>query len=201
MRARLFVVATVVTVAVLGGVVAAGGASPSACPRAVRGLGMVAVVARGRVEVMDLATCRTRVVARVRVPSPVGRANSPVVHFLGDGRWLVYATTAANGSLRGPFAVPVTGGRARKPLGSGLVAFPLGRRPRAGRRHLLGSLTGPEQNCRGPERSQGDDSACGKRCEHSDATGRLGLWPRYECESGVPATRRRSSPSSRTQRS
>ncbi|MGO9884152.1 MAG: hypothetical protein ACLPV4_14170 [Solirubrobacteraceae bacterium] len=70
-----------------------------------------------------VATCRTRVVARVSVTSPVGRANSPVVHFLGDGRWLVYATTAANGSLRGPFVVPVTGGRARVPLGSGLVAF------------------------------------------------------------------------------
>jgi WD40-like Beta Propeller Repeat len=119
----LFVMAAVVTVAVLGGVVAAGGASVSACPRAVRGFGMVAVVARGRVEVMDLALCRTRVVARVGVSSPVGRANSPVVHFLGDGRWLVYATTAVDGSLRGPFAVRVTGGRARAPLGPGLVAF------------------------------------------------------------------------------
>jgi hypothetical protein len=62
-------------------------------------------------------------VARVSVTSPVGVANSPIVHFLGNGRWVVYATTAANGSLRGPFVMPVTGGRARAPLGSGLVAF------------------------------------------------------------------------------
>jgi Tol biopolymer transport system component len=122
-RAKLLVTVTVVAVAVLATVVAAVSAPASACSRAVRGLGMVAVVARGRVELMDLATCRTRVVGRVSVTSPVGRANSPVVHFLGDGRWLVYATTAANGSLRGPFVVPVTGGRARVPLGSGLVAF------------------------------------------------------------------------------
>jgi hypothetical protein len=114
---------TVVAAAVLATVVAAVGAPASACLRAVRGLGMVAVVARGRVEVMDLATCRTRVVARVSVTSPVGQANSPVVRFLRHGRWLVYATTAADGSLRGPFVVPVTGGRARLPLGSGLVAF------------------------------------------------------------------------------
>ena len=123
MRAKLLVTVTVVAMGVLATVVAAVGAPVSACPRAVRGLGMVAVVARGRVEVMDLASCRTRVVARVSVTSPVGVANSPVVHFLGDGRWLVYATTAANGLLRGPFVVPVTGGRARVPLGSGLVAF------------------------------------------------------------------------------
>jgi Tol biopolymer transport system component len=123
MRAKLLVIATVVMAAVLGTVVAAAGAPVSACPRAVRGLGMLAVVARRRVEVTDLATCRTLVVARVSVTSPVGRANSPVVHFLGDGHWLVYATTAENGSLRGPFVVPVTGGRARAPLGSGLVAF------------------------------------------------------------------------------
>ncbi len=123
MRAKLPVTAAVVAVAVLTTVVAAVGAAASACPRALRGLGMVAVVARGRVEVMDLATCRTRVVAHVSATSPVGVANSPVVHFLGDGRWLVYATTAANGSLRGPFVVPVTGGRVRAPLGSGLVAF------------------------------------------------------------------------------
>ena len=123
MRAKLLVTVTVVALAVLAAVVAAVGAPASACPRAMRGLGMVAVVARGRVEVMDLATCRTRVVARVSVTSPVGVANAPVVHFLGTGRRLVYATTAADGSLRGPFVVPVTGGRARAPLGSGLVAF------------------------------------------------------------------------------
>lgn len=113
MRAKLLVMAAVLMVAVVGTVVAAG-APASVCSRAMRGLGMVAVAARGRVEVMDLATCRTRVVARV---------NSPVVHFIGHGRWLAYATTAVNGSLRGPFVVPVTGGRARRPLGSGLVAF------------------------------------------------------------------------------
>lgn len=123
MRVKSLVMATVVMLAVLGAVVVPGGAPASACPRAARGLGIVAVVTRGRVEVMDLASCRTRVVARVGVTSPVGRVNSPVVHFLGGGRWLVYATTAANGSLRGPFVVPVTGGRARAPLGSGLVAF------------------------------------------------------------------------------
>jgi hypothetical protein len=43
--------------------------------------------------------------------------------LLGDGRWLVYATTAADGSLRGPFVLPLTGGRDRAPLGSGVVAF------------------------------------------------------------------------------
>ncbi len=123
MRAKLLVTVVVVAVAVLATVVAAVGAPASACPRAVRGLGMVAVVARERVEVMDLATCRTRVLARVSVNSPVGIANSPVVHFLGAGRWLVYATTLANGSLLGPFVVPVTGRQAREPLGSGLVAF------------------------------------------------------------------------------
>ena len=122
MRAKLLVTVTVVAVAVLATVVAAVGSPASACPGAVRGLGMVAVVARGRVEVTDLATCRTRVVARASVTSPVGRANSPAVHFLGDGHWVVYATTSENGSLRGPFVVPVTGGRARAPLGSGLVA-------------------------------------------------------------------------------
>src|SRR5579884_1251016 len=123
MRARLLVIVTVAVVALLGIGVAADGAGAPDCSRAVRGLGMLAVVSRGRVEVIDLATCRTRVVARVSVPSPVGRANSPIVHFVGAGRWLAYATIAANGSLRGPFVVPVTGGRARAPLGSGLVAF------------------------------------------------------------------------------
>lgn len=114
MRARLLVMAVVVLVAVLATVVATG-APGSTCPRAVRGQGMVAVAARRRVEVIDLATCRTRVLAR--------GVTSPAVHFLGEGRWLAYATKAANGSLRGPFVVAVTGSRARRPLGLELVAF------------------------------------------------------------------------------
>ncbi len=92
MRAKLLVTVTVVAVAVLATVVTAVGSPASACHGAARGLGMVAVMARGRVEVMDLATCRTRVLARMGVTSPVGRANAPVVHFLGDGRWLVRLT-------------------------------------------------------------------------------------------------------------
>ena len=123
MGAKLVVATAAVTVAALAGRVAAVGAPAAGCPPAVRGLGMVAAVTRGRVEVIDLVTCRTRTLARVSVTSPVGRANAPAVHFLGHGRWLVYATTAADGSLRGPFVVPVTGGRARAPLGPGLAAF------------------------------------------------------------------------------
>ena len=122
MRARLMLAVVVVSVSVLGIVVAATGAATSACPGTVAP-GLVAVTTRGRVEVVDLATCRARVVARIGVTSPVGRANAPVVHFLGHGRWLAYATTATDGSPRGPFVVPVTGGKARRPLGSGVTAF------------------------------------------------------------------------------
>ena len=123
MRARLVVTVAVVSMAVLGTVVAATGAPASTCPDAQAGPGIVAVMAGGRLEVIDLATCRTRVLAHVGVGSPVGRADSPVVHFSEDGRWLAYSTTGADGSLRGPFVVPVTGGQPHRPLGSGLAAF------------------------------------------------------------------------------
>ena len=121
MRARLFVMATVVTVSALGGVIAAGGASASACPRGVRGLGMVAVVARGRVEVMDLATCRTRVVARVSVSSPsrarelAGRAlpwgrSLAGVRDDGRGRVAAWPVCVAVEGRPGPGAAGVGGG-------------------------------------------------------------------------------------------
>lgn len=122
-RVAVAAMAVAALAAATGAVAAAVGASAGPCPPAVRGLGRVAAVTRGRIEVIDLATCRTRTVAQVSVTSPVGRANAPVVQFLGHGRWLLYATRAADGSLRGPFVVPVTGGRARVPVGSGLVAF------------------------------------------------------------------------------
>lgn len=59
-------------------------APPPACPRAVRRLGMIAVAARSRVELVDLATCRATVL----------RTNGTArVRYSADGRWLAYSGT------------------------------------------------------------------------------------------------------------
>jgi len=78
------------------------------CPRSVRGQGMIAFAAREQVDLVDLSTCRTRVLAH---------ANTGVVRFSADGRWVGYSPSGGSG----PMVVSVRGGQARAPLGAGIV--------------------------------------------------------------------------------
>jgi hypothetical protein len=82
------------------------------CPRAVRGLGMIALAARGRFELIDLASCRARVLAGQQVSG---------VSFSPDGRWLAY-WPLVHSRLTGPAVVSAGGGRPRAPLGRGIIA-------------------------------------------------------------------------------
>ena len=87
------------------------------CPRAVRGLGMIAVAARERLELVDLATCQTRVLARTNVSE---------VRFSADGRWVAYERSSGYFSgyaSSGPLVVSVHGGPARSPLSVAVVAW------------------------------------------------------------------------------
>src|SRR5579875_444115 len=77
---------------------------PRSCPRSVRGDGMIALAARRGVELVDLATCQSRVLAD---------ANATEVRFSADGRWVAFSPT---GRL-GPVVVSVRGGGTRSPLG------------------------------------------------------------------------------------
>jgi hypothetical protein len=103
-------------------------AAPASCPSAVRGLGRIAFTASGRLELVDLATCRVRVVRGAGATDP---------RFSPDGRWLAYAEPVAGAptrlrlqgqiyGMRGVVVVPSSGGRARSPLGPGIVAWSWG---------------------------------------------------------------------------
>ena len=88
----------------------------ASCPRAVRGLGRIALVAHGRVEVINLAQCR------VLVWQAPGASE---VRFSPDGRWLAYGTVAPGNNPLGPVVIPADGraGPARLPLGKAIVAW------------------------------------------------------------------------------
>lgn len=83
------------------------------CPSPVWRLGTIVFAASGRVELVDLASCRVRVLAH---------ANAAVVRFSPDGRWVAYSRVA-KGGLKGPVLVSVHGGRLRSPLGGGVLAW------------------------------------------------------------------------------
>ena len=89
----------------------------SSCPRAVRRLGLIAFVARGRLDLVDLGRCR----ASVR-----SAPGATEVRFSPDGRWLAYGGTPS-GTPSGPVVVPVRGGAARTPLGRGVLGWAWGR--------------------------------------------------------------------------
>ena len=86
------------------------------CPRSVRGQGMIAFAARGRLELLDLATCRSRVLVHT---------NATDVGFSANGRWLAYSrpVDANPAASTGLFVVPARGGRERSPLGAGVIAW------------------------------------------------------------------------------
>ncbi len=102
---------------------AAGGAARSrgrriapaaaSCPSAVRGLGQIAYVARGQLDVVELSSCQSRRIAG-------GRAWSP--QFSPDGRWLAYSRSAPDHS-GSPVVVAAGGGAARRPLGAGIQTW------------------------------------------------------------------------------
>lgn len=83
------------------------------CPHDVRRLGTVALAATGRLEFVDLATCRARVLANV---------NAGKVRFSPDGRWVAYSRLV-DYTLTGLQVVPVHGGQVRAPLGNGIIAW------------------------------------------------------------------------------
>jgi Tol biopolymer transport system component len=91
---------------------AAGGPLVS-CPVAVRGLGLIAFTARGRLELVDLASCRELELA-------TGVAEG--VRFSLDGRWLAYSRLV-HGQPVGPVVTPASGGKPSLPLGTGIVAW------------------------------------------------------------------------------
>jgi Tol biopolymer transport system component len=83
------------------------------CPRAVRGLGLIAFAARGKLELVDLADCRVTVLADVTAAE---------VRFSPDGRRLAYSHSAVPNPL-GPVVIPVGGGSTSSPLGDGVAAW------------------------------------------------------------------------------
>jgi hypothetical protein len=74
---------------------------------------MIALAARGRLELIDLATCSAGVLAR---------ANASEVRFSPDGRWLAYSRLVGGGPV-GPLVIPVSGGASSQPLGTDIVAW------------------------------------------------------------------------------
>ncbi len=70
------------------------------CPHAVRRFGMTAFAARGRLELVDLAPCRVRVLAGAAAAS---------VRFSPDGRWLADAQQASGTPTR-LVVLPSSGG-------------------------------------------------------------------------------------------
>lgn len=92
-------------------------AAPSrlmSCPASVHSLGKIALVASGRLEVIDLARCRVSVVRAAGVGE---------VRFSPDGRWLAYSPfVAGSSSATGPVVVrALRGGPSRSPMGKGIV--------------------------------------------------------------------------------
>jgi len=92
--------------------VAASGPPPT-CPHAVRDLGRIAYLARGRLDVIDLRSCRIRRVAGRAAWSP---------QFSPDGRWLAYSRHQPDHS-GSPVVVPAGGGPERSPLGAGITTW------------------------------------------------------------------------------
>jgi Tol biopolymer transport system component len=76
---------------------------------------MVAFGARGRLEVLNLASCRARVLTDVSATD---------VRFSPDGRWLAYSRLVQDGTApAGLFVVSVHGGPVHAPLGAGVVGW------------------------------------------------------------------------------
>jgi hypothetical protein len=86
------------------------------CPTPVRRLGLIAFVARGRLELVDLARCRVSVLRAIGATEP---------RFSPDGRWLVYGQLGPGGPAI-PVVIPAHGGAARPQLGPGIVAWAWG---------------------------------------------------------------------------
>jgi hypothetical protein len=79
----------------------------------VRGLGLIAFTARGRLDLVDLASCR-------EIELATGVADG--VRFSPDGRWLAYSRLV-RGKPVGPVVIPARGGEPSSPLGTGIVAW------------------------------------------------------------------------------
>jgi hypothetical protein len=94
-------------------VATASSSSVVSCPVAVRGLGLIAFMARGRLELVDLASCR-------EIELATGVAEG--VRFSPDGRWLAYSRLV-RGKPVGPVVIPARGGEPSSPLGGGIVAW------------------------------------------------------------------------------
>ena len=99
--------------AVAGGAAQRTASRVASCPSAVRGLGRIAFVAEGRLQLVDLSSCRVRALA--------SRAAGDV-QFSADGRWVAYAHSAAEPGAS-PAVVSVSGGTPRSPLGTGITAW------------------------------------------------------------------------------
>jgi hypothetical protein len=94
-------------------VATASSSSVVSCPVAVRGLGLIAFTARGRLELVDLASCRETELA-------TGVAEG--VRFSPDGRWLAYSRLV-RGKPVGPVVISARGGEPSLSLGTGIVAW------------------------------------------------------------------------------
>jgi len=88
------------------------------CPASVRGLGDIAFVSLGRLELVDLARCSVSVL-RAR--------GADEARFSPDGRWIGFGGLV-DGSPAGLEVISVHGGRARMPLGRGVLAWTWSRR-------------------------------------------------------------------------
>jgi hypothetical protein len=107
----------------------AGARAPMAlrsCPPAVRHLGTIVLATAAGLELIDLRGCSVRVLADV---------DAWTARFSPDGRWVAYSRLAGY-TFAGLQVVPTDGGRARSPLGGGIVAWSW-----APRRELLYGLT------------------------------------------------------------
>lgn len=85
----------------------------ASCPNAVQRHGLIAFTTRGRLELVDLATCSATVLRSSGAAEP---------RFSPDGRWLAYSQLV-NGNPTRPVVIPTAGGRPRSPLGGGITAW------------------------------------------------------------------------------